>query len=299
MEIKKKYNLIEFINLIRVYQWLKNILIFLPLFTVNIFPDTNLILKYFFGFFALSLCASSVYVFNDILDFKNDKSHPIKCQRPIASEQFSIYQGLIFGFVILIIGLILSYNINLKFFLHILSYIVITNLYSVFFKKLFLLDCIFLSFFYTFRIIIGCSVMEINISHWLFVISFFWFLSLAIIKRYSELLIFKTNNKKKLLGRNYYVKDIDKVKLFGLISGYISLIFLSFYIYSNNAKLYFTQPNIIWFLVLILFIWINYMWFNAAKNKIFNDPVIYALKNKTSLFLGFIFILFSMLAKWI
>ena len=299
MKIKKKYKLIELINLLRIYQWFKNILIFLPLFTVNIFPDTSLILKYVFGFVALSLCASSVYVFNDILDYKNDKSHPIKCQRPIASNQVSIYQGLFWGFVILIMGLILSYNINSKFFLHILTYIIITNLYLVFFKKLFLLDRIFLSFFYTFRIIIGCTVMEIYISIWLFLISFFWFLSLAIIKRYSELLMFKKNNKIKLLGRNYYVKDIDNVKLVGLISSYISLIILSFYIYSNNAKLYFTQPNIIWFLVLILFIWINYMWFNAAKNKIFNDPVIYALKNKTSLFLGFIFILFSMLAKWI
>ena len=138
MEIKKKYKLVEFINLIRIYQWFKNILIFLPLFTVNIFPDTNLILKYIFGFVALSLCASSVYVFNDILDFKNDKSHPIKCQRPIASNQVSIYQGLILGIVILIIGLILSYNINLKFFLHILTYIIITNLYSVFLKNYFI-----------------------------------------------------------------------------------------------------------------------------------------------------------------
>ena len=96
-----------------------------------------------------------------------------------------------------------------------------------------------------------------------------------------------------------YLKDGIKVKLVGIVSGYLSILTLTFYIYSDNASLYFTQPNMIWFSILILFIWINFMWINAAKNEISDDPILYAFKNKISFFLGIIFIIFSVVAKWL
>jgi len=291
--------LIGFVNLLRLHQWFKNILIFVPIFTANIFPDIKIIHTYLISFIALSLCVSSVYIVNDILDYKNDKLHPLKCKRPIASGKISIKESISLLTIILSIGLLLSLNINKFFFLYILIYIIVANFYSVFFKRFFLLDCFILSFFYTFRIMIGGTIIGIQISTWLFIFSFTWFLSLALIKRYSELMLFKKNNKKKLLGRMYYLKDGIKVKLVGIVSGYLSILTLTFYIYSDNASLYFTQPNMIWFSILILFIWINFMWINAAKNEISDDPILYAFKNKISFFLGIIFIIFSVVAKWL
>ena len=291
--------LFGFIGLLRLHQWFKNILIFVPIFTANIFPDIKIIYTYSIGFIALSLCVSSVYIVNDILDYKNDKLHPLKCKRPIASGKISIKESIFLLTIILTIGLILSLNINNFFFLYILIYIVIANFYSVFFKKFFLLDCFILSFFYTFRIMIGGTIIGLQISEWLFVFSFTWFLSLALIKRYSELMLFKKNKQKKLLGRMYYLKDNFKVKFVGVISGYLSILTLTFYIYSDNASLYFTQPNMIWLLILILFIWINFMWINASNNEISEDPILYAFKNKISFSLGIIFIIFSVVAKWL
>ena len=299
MKNLKISKLFAFIGLLRLHQWFKNILIFVPIFTANILPDIKIIYTYSIGFIALSLCVSSVYIFNDILDYKNDKLHPLKCKRPIASGKISIRESIFLLIIILTIGLILSLNINKFFFLYILIYIVIANFYSVFFKKFFLLDCLILSFFYTFRIMIGGTIIGLQISEWLIIFSFTWFLSLALIKRYSELMLFKKNKKKKLLGRMYYLKDNFKVKFVGVISGYLSILTLAFYIYSDNASLYFTQPNMIWLLILILFIWINFMWINASNNEISEDPILYAFRNKISFSLGIIFIIFSVVAKWL
>jgi 4-hydroxybenzoate polyprenyltransferase len=298
MNTLKNSKFYQSIRLLRLHQWFKNILIIAPLFAANIIPKFQIINDYLVSFIALGLCVSSVYIVNDIADYKTDKLHPLKCKRPIASGKISIKESFFLAIILLTIGLTLSLQINKTFFVHILIYLIIANSYSFYLKQLFIVDCLILSFFYTFRIILGSVIINMQISIWLFIFSFSWFLSLALIKRYSELLLFKGEKKEKIIGRTYFVKDISKIRFFGLFSGYLSILILTFYIYSENASLYFNQPSMIWLLILILLIWINFMWIKASKNEINDDPILYALKNKVSIILGIFFLIISILAKW-
>ena len=199
----------KYIKSLRAYQWSKNVIIFLPLlashkFSHNLFYDTLV------AFISFSLISSCAYIINDILDVNNDKIHPVKKNRPFASGDILILNGLIFAGACFSLGFLVAFYVNKSFVLIVLSYFILTNVYSYFLKKFAILDLVLLSSFYLIRILSGGIATDTIISFWLLIFSFLIFFSLASVKRLSELnyLSSKSIDPK---GRGYVNSDLPLI----------------------------------------------------------------------------------------
>jgi len=270
----------NYFSVIRLHQWSKNFLIFLPLVSSHQFTLPIFYLS-FYAFIAFCLIASSTYILNDILDIKNDQDHPKKKYRAFASNQLSIKSGIFLALILFLFSITLSLKINLIFFFIVILYFIMTCLYSVYLKKFAIIDIFLLSFFYTIRIIAGGFATNISISFWLICFAFFIFLSLACVKRISEirLLNINTNN---LFGRAYKFEDLNFIMSMSVASGFISIVIFALYINSDTISNLYRTIDFLLFIPLILFFWISRVIFLAQRNKIASDPIIFAFKDKIS-----------------
>lgn len=292
---KPKSTLKLIIKEIRVYQWVKNFLLFIPALMAhktNLYIYTTLSIS----FIAFSLLASSVYVLNDLLDLEADRQHPRKKNRPFASGNLS----LLYGFILLPILIVISFGLSIsylpfEFTLTLLIYYIITNLYSFKLKKLELLDIITLASLYTIRIISGGFAVDVPISPWLLAFSMFMFLSLALLKRYTELLTMLKENKLTASGRGYHVEDIDIIRSFGTASAYISILVYALYAYSEQVQVLYNKPIIMWVVAVLLLYWITRIWFLAHRGKMTDDPIVFTGKDYVSWIIG---ILVGIMVLW-
>ena len=273
----------NFLKIIRIYQWIKNLLIFVPMIAAH-----NISIKTFtdglLAFICFSLIASSIYIVNDLLDLEYDRLHPYKKFRSFASGDISIKNGLAILFILLISGLLLSFQIGIYFIFIIIFYFFLSNLYSVILKKIYIFDTFVIGLLYTTRIQAGGFASEIDISPWLLSFSIFFFISLASIKRLSELVDAKNRNKLRIIGRNYFVINLKKISLFTLSSGIISIIIGIFYILSPETTDLYPKTWTLALSILILSFWFLKMILDSLKGLIKNDPVIFALSDLTSRF---------------
>ncbi len=275
---------------IRLYQWSKNLLVFLPIFLSQNFLIMDF-LNAFIAFLCFSFVASFVYITNDIFDIQNDRKHPRKRNRPIASGAINIPSIFVTVFLGLLISFILSiYYLNFLFFMILVCYLVATFLYTVIIKKIFLLDVIILSCFYVIRIVGGGIANEISLSIWLISFSIFFFLFLALIKRLSELISLK-NEDIKIYGRSYDLRAINRLQILSIISSSTSIFLLVLYFLSEKVlTLYYN----VYFLLLIcplLFYWQMNIFSVTRKNEMLDDPILYIIRDKQSWFLFFIIII--------
>ena len=276
MTAKNKIDIINFFKIARPYQWIKNILVFVPMImshNINLYSFTESAI----GFIILSLIASSVYIINDIVDIESDKQHPYKKYRPLAADLISINQCKIIIFFLVTVSILLSLNSNIKFLFLILIYFFISNLYSFILKKLKIFDLLTLAILYTLRIIGGGLITDIYVSSWLLSFSFFFFLSLASIKRKIELNNAKKLNNKSILGRGYSIKDLKIINIFSILSAIISIIIFILYLNSSQVKNLYSSPEILWIICLILSYWIFRIFLVSNKNQINDDPIIFAI----------------------
>jgi 4-hydroxybenzoate polyprenyltransferase len=273
----------NFLKIIRIYQWIKNLLIFVPMIAAH-----NISIKTFtdglLAFICFSLIASSIYIVNDLLDLEYDRLHPYKKFRSFASGDISIKNGLAILFILLISGLLLSFQIGIYFIFIIIFYFFLSNLYSVILKKIYIFDTFVIGLLYTTRIQAGGFASEIDISPWLLSFSIFFFISLASIKRLSELVDAKNRNKLRIIGRNYFVINLKKISLFTLSSGIISIIIGIFYILSPETTDLYPKRWTLALSILILSFWFLKMILDSLKGLIKNDPIIFALSDLTSRF---------------
>ena len=273
----------NFLKIIRIYQWIKNLLIFVPMIAAH-----NISIKTFtdglLAFICFSLIASSIYIVNDLLDLEYDRLHPYKKFRSFASGDISIKNGLAILFILLISGLLLSFQIGIYFIFIIIFYFFLSNLYSVILKKIYIFDTFVIGLLYTTRIQAGGFASEIDISPWLLSFSIFFFISLASIKRLSELVDAKNRNKLRIIGRNYFVINLKKISLFTLSSGIISIIIGIFYILSPETTDLYPKTWTLALSILILSFWFLKMILDSLKGLIKNDPIIFALSDLTSRF---------------
>jgi 4-hydroxybenzoate polyprenyltransferase len=158
-------------------------------------------------------------------------------------------------------------------------------------KRLVLIDCLTLAILYTLRIVAGTTVVSMPLSFWLLAFSFFLFLSLAFVKRYAELEVQLLNGKQKTHGRGYYTSDASLVQILGITSAYAAVMVLALYINSDVVVKLYRTPELIWGAVPILLFWISWMWMQAHRGKMHDDPLIFAVKDKTSLLAGMAFAL--------
>jgi 4-hydroxybenzoate polyprenyltransferase len=270
----------------RVHQWVKNALIFVPVLAAHKFSDPQSLLHAVLSFFAFSACASSVYLINDMLDLAEDRQHPTKRKRPFAAGTLSILSGMLSVPFLILTAVLLCLFLPPQFALVLAVYYALTFAYSFSLKRLVLIDVVTLSSLYTIRIIAGAAAISVPLSFWLLAFSSFLFLSLAILKRYTELLVMKQKSATKALGRGYHVNDLELLASLGGAAGYISVLVLALYINSPEIRALYTNPQMMWPTCLIMLYWISRAWIVAHRGNMHDDPIVFAIKDKTSLVCG-------------
>ena len=274
-----------FFRALRVHQWAKNILIFVLLLAAHRATDPVLLGKDLLAFVAFCLCASTVYILNDLLDLSSDRQHPKKRHRPFAAGYLPISAGLLVSPVLIFLAFAMGLIVNYEFILVLGVYFVFTLGYSFWAKRIMILDIIVLAILYTLRIIAGGAAASIPPSFWLLAFSVFFFLSLAMVKRYSELLVMKRLGQITAHGRGYHTEDFPVILSLGAASGYAAVLVLSLYINSPEVRSLYRHPEILWTLIPILLFWTSRIWLITHRGEMHDDPVIFAIKDKISLLL--------------
>lgn len=279
----KGLSLSNWLRAFRLYQWPKNLLIFAPLLTAHQFGNLQSLTTLILAFMSFSLCASSVYVTNDLLDLESDRRHPRKKNRPFASAKLPISLGAVAASLLIGSSITLGVIVGQDFLIVLLLYLLLTAAYSLVLKRLILVDCLTLATLYTVRIIAGAGAVSVELSFWLLAFSVFVFFSLALVKRYAELKVMMREGKSSIHGRGYLVSDAPLLQTFGVSSGYISALIISLYIRSEDVIFLYTQPLAIWLILPILLFWVSWIWLKARRGEMHDDPIVFAFKDKTSL----------------
>jgi 4-hydroxybenzoate polyprenyltransferase len=271
---------------LRPHQWAKNVLVMVPLFAAHRAGDLFSLAAALAACAAFCLCASSVYILNDMLDLEADRAHVRKSRRPFASGDLSLATGLLLAPLLLAAAVLVAATLPEKFQLVLASYYLLTVAYSTVLKRFLLVDAVALAGLYTLRIIAGAGAVSVALSFWLLLFSVFLFLSLAFVKRYAELEALRRQQKLQALGRGYRVEDLAVLQSFGTAAGYLSVLILALYINSPEIEPLYHRPKVIWTLCVLLLYWISRVWMTAQRGSMHDDPVVYALKDRVSLGLG-------------
>ncbi|HQY58293.1 MAG: UbiA family prenyltransferase [Nitrospira sp.] len=267
---------------LRVHQWAKNVLVFIPVVASHQITNRTLLLQATIAFLSFSLSASAVYIINDCLDLASDRRHPRKKDRPFASGNLSIPFGLLLAAGCLVGGIGLAFALPSSFLLVLAGYLVLTTGYSFYLKQFVLLDVIVLAQLYTVRVYGGGAATGVAPSHWLLTFSLFLFLSLALVKRFTELRLTSQSAGKELHGRGYWVTDLEHVSSIGTASGLIAVLVLALYISSKEVLLLYTHAEVLWLVCPVMLYWISRIWMLAYRNCMDDDPVVFAVKDSKS-----------------
>lgn len=270
----------------RIHQLAKNILIFTALILSHNWFDIDALQSVVFAFFSFCFAASSVYLINDLIDLEADRKHQTKKHRPLAAGTLPIQWAIMIIPVLLIFSFLFASQINTNFVSILIIYLVLTTAYSLFLKPLALLDVITLTSLYTIRIAAGAIAINVPLSYWLLSFSMFIFLSLALIKRFSELKNLIHQGETSSLSRGYHVDDLPAVSLFGICSAYISVLVLVLYTHDLQAGTLYTQPDWLWFVAVAVLYWITRMWLLAFRGQMNEDPVLFAIRDRSSYFVA-------------
>jgi 4-hydroxybenzoate polyprenyltransferase len=285
-EVEARRPLSALIRLLRPHQWTKNALLLVPLLAAHGAGGPRALSTVLLACVAFCLCASSVYIVNDIVDIEADRAHPRKRRRPLASGALSVPTACALAPVLLAGAAVISLFLPLKFQLVVTTYWLMTMAYSLRLKGIVLVDAICLAALYTLRVIAGAAAAGVALSFWLLIFSIFLFLSLAFVKRYAELDGLRRSSQLKAAGRGYRVEDLSVLQSFGTAAGYLSVLVLALYINSPDIESLYHRPKIIWLLCVLMLYWISRVWMKAHRGTMHDDPVVFALKDRVSLAIG-------------
>ena len=275
---------------------MKNILVFVALLASQRFGELQSVLATAIGFVAFGFCASSVYVLNDLMDLPADRRHPRKRDRPFASGAIPASQGMLLIPLLAIFGFALSGFLTLEFVLVLLLYYFVSLNYNLWAKNLAVLDTLFLAGLYTLRIIAGAAAIEVIPSFWLLAFSMFFFLSVALAKRYSELINLDLESDQRVPGRQYRTVDLNTIISQGAASGYAAVLVMALYINSEEVYRNYSHPQIIWLTCPLLLYWLNKLWLNTQRREMHDDPLVWAIENRVSRGIAVIFTLLLIFA---
>ena len=266
----------------RVYQWAKNLLVFVPLLTAHVYLDPPSLAAAVLAFVAFSLVASAVYLANDLVDLEDDRRHPTKRARPIASGELAIGAALGLVPVLLLAAAAVALLLPWEFAALLLVYIAANLAYTLALKRAALVDVFVLAGLYTLRILAGAAAIEVPVSHWLLAFSLFAFLSLALAKRYVEIASVASRDEVRVGGRGYLASDGVLLGMLGTASGYLSVLVFALYITSPQVVMLYRSPALLWFAVPMLLYWISRLWFLARRGEVHEDPLLFALRDAAS-----------------
>ncbi|MCA1245422.1 UbiA family prenyltransferase [Massilia sp. MS-15] len=266
---------------LRMHQWAKNVLLFVPLLTAFSFLPEDLATM-LLAFFCFSLAASGTYIANDLWDLGNDRRHPRKRLRPFASGALPISSGVGAALLLMLAAFALAFTINTGFVAMLASYVVLTTAYSWWLKERVLLDVLMLSVLYTLRIVTGSVAVGIHTTSWLLAFSLFVFLSLALVKRCSELQLMQQRGQANAHGRDYRVVDLAVLWPMGLASALAAVVVLGLFINASETAARYASPVLLWGLAALMIYWLGRLWIKTARGEMDDDPVLYALKDRGS-----------------
>jgi 4-hydroxybenzoate polyprenyltransferase len=274
------------IRALRPHQWAKNVLLFVPLLAAHRTGDLALVGSCVLAYVSFCLCASSVYVLNDMLDLQSDRAHVRKSKRPFASGDLPVRVGFVLVPALIAAAAFVASTLPVQFLLVLAGYYVLTTAYSLVLKGMILVDAIALAGLYTLRIVAGAVAVGVALSFWLLLFSVFLFLSLAMVKRYAELDSLRRRGQLQAAGRDYDVEDLPMLESVGISAGYVSVLILALYVNSPGTLLLYRRPEILWLLCVLLLYWITRIWMKTHRGKMHDDPVVFAMRDRVSLATG-------------
>lgn len=296
---RKSNTLAAFLKAIRPHQWAKNILIFVPLAVSHSYGDIGLVLTSLLAFAAFSLCASGVYLLNDLLDLEADRLHPRKSKRPLAAGTLPLKLGLAGAFALPALAFAMSLLfLPAAFTGGLAAYYAITNAYSFYLKSKPTVDVLTLAILYTTRIVVGGLAIGVALTSWLLVFSFFLFLSLAYLKRYIEVAD-RGIDSGFVPGRGYAGVDTEGLFMFGVGAMYAASVVLALYVDSSVTTTLYQTPELLWVMVIVLLFWGNRIWVAARRGKVNEDPIVFAIRDRTSLVAGLIVAAATVAARYV
>ena len=278
---------------LRLYQWPKNLLLLAPLMFAHAWNDTTKLAALALALAGFCLCASSVYILNDLLDLAADRHHPTKRHRPFAAGKIPLGFGILAAPLLLIASFLVVAGLPVAFWLSFALYYVLTLGYSLRLKQIAILDVLLLAGLYTLRVIAGGLAVQIHVTDWLLAFSLFLFLSLAFVKRFTELQSARDANQSQAAGRGYLTSDIHLVSSMGVSCGYLSVLVLAFYINNPAVARLYQRPDALWLACPVLLYWISRIWLLAHRQRLHEDPVVFTLKDWQSWLVGLIFLLIA------
>jgi len=275
--------LIAWLRALRVYQWVKNLPIFLAPLAAHTLLETKTLTSCLAAFLAFSLAASASYLMNDLLDLPADRAHPRKCRRPFAHGRLSVLSGMLAAPCLGGGALIIAWLVNRQFFLVLLTYLGVTMLYSLWLKRILFIDVATLAGLYTIRVVAGGAAADVVLSFWLLALCAYGFLSLALLKRYSELVLLDENHQSTLGGRAYRRNDTPVVLALGVGAGLVATVVMALYIESQTAVKLYAHPEVLWSLVGLMTISIGHLWLVAGRGEMHDDPIVFIMQDLASL----------------
>jgi len=270
---------------IRPHQWAKNVLLLVPLLLSHNL-GLRLVVQVALAFVCFSLTASATYLVNDLLDIEADRRHPKKRTRPFAAGDLPAATGIGLAFVFLAVALTGAWFLPVEFLALLLVYLAMNLSYSLYLKRIALVDVLLLSGLYAIRLLAGGAAVHVVISPWLAGFSIFLFLSLAMVKRFSELQNVRARGHVPSSARGYLLVDLEQLRSFGTASAYASVVVFSLYISGHDVAALYSHPARMWLITPFMILWLSRVWLLAGRGELDEDPVLFALTDRMSLLIG-------------
>ena len=287
----------DWLDAFRVHQYVKNVLVFVPLLTAHVYAARFLI-KSFLAFAAFSICASAAYLINDLADLESDRQHPTKRRRPFASGAIPPIQGKIAAALLLVVALAIGGAISLPFLGVLVAYFALTLAYSLHLKRQLMIDVVVLAALFTMRVVAGAIALSVTPSEWLLAFSMFAFTCLALVKRYVELALRIDNKLPEALDRSYRAVDLPVVGAMAAASGVSSVMILALYISSPAVLALYRHPKLLWLICPILVYWFGRVLLLAHRRMIDDDPILFAISDRASYLCGALTVGIVLLASY-
>lgn len=273
----------DWLRAMRLHQWPKNLLVFLPLFASHRWFDAAGLQSAAIAFLAFGFCASSVYILNDLIDLESDRLHPRKRTRPFASAALAAHHGVFASIACAVVAFALASVVGAAFVAWLGAYLTLTLAYTFVLKRKILVDALALAALYTMRILAGGAAVGMWPGFWLLALSLFLFLSLAFVKRYSELRFVLAEGRAGTHGRDYLTSDLPLIESFGVVSGFAAVVVLALYMNGESIVRLYPHQHVVWLTVPVLLYWITRIWVKAHRGEMLDDPVVFALTDRLSL----------------
>lgn len=284
---------------LRVHQWAKNLLLFVPFLTSFSFMEIGKLSTMIMAFMSFSFAASANYIINDISDMENDRMHPRKRRRPFASAKLPILYGLAVAGGFTVLAFIMAFAVSNGFVLVLFFYLMISNAYNWVLKELVLIDVIVLSLLYTLRILAGSMAVEVATSPWLFAFSVFVFLSLALVKRNGELVSLEKEGMSATVGRDYHITDLRVLWPLGVGTAISAVVIFGLFISAPETQTRYSTPQILWVVDIGLIYWLGRLWIKTSRGEMHDDPIVYAIKDRTSRLTVFCMLVVVLIAHYL